>query len=158
MRYAKATRVGVARTQEQLRKLLRERGAAQLMFGEDDVKGQALLAFVLLDRHVRFVLQLPDPAANEFCRDRRGMLRAAPAAAKRWEQACRSSWRELFLLVKAMLVAVEAKIAMFEELFLPYFVTHGGQTVGERLRPELAGFLATGSAQLLLPASSESPR
>ena len=156
MRYATATKVSVSRTQEHLRKLLREHRAAQIVLAEDDATGRAALRFVLHNRQIHFALRLPDPLAPAFTQDRRGSIRPAAAARKLWEQACRSSWRELFLLVKAMLVAVSAEITSFEELFLPYLVTTNGQTVAQRVLPDLPALLTTGrSSLLLLPPGAE---
>lgn len=55
-----------------------------------------------------------------------------------WEQACRQRWQALLLAIKAMLEAVAAGIAQFEDEFLAYLVdptTNG--TVGDLLRPQL---------------------
>ncbi|MFI4881401.1 MAG: hypothetical protein ACIAQU_02325 [Phycisphaerales bacterium JB064] len=50
-----------------------------------------------------------------------------------WEQACRSKWRALYLVMKAKLVAVDEGISTIEREFLPDVVTEDGTTVERRI-------------------------
>ena len=77
---------------------------------------------------------------------------------KHWEQAQRSRWRALLLVIKAKLEAIDAGIATFEDEFLAYTMLPGGETVGEWIAPQLDDVYATGvmpgDLRLALPAGS----
>jgi hypothetical protein len=72
----------------------------------------ARVEFLCHDRHIRLTVTVPESA-----------------------QAEREKWRALLLLVKAKLVAVDAKIASFEEAFFSDIVMpETGKTVYEMAR------------------------
>lgn len=76
-------------------------------------------------------------------------IRTTDAANRLWEQACRSRWRALLLVIKAKLEAVGCGISTIEHEFLAWMVTATGQTIGERLLPDLDTTLAKGPMLLL---------
>jgi hypothetical protein len=105
-----------------------------------------MIQFTASDRHVRFILILPSPEAEEFRRTDRGRRRRSQEMAyAAWEQACRQRWRSLLLCIKAKLVAVEDGIEQFEEAFMAHIVVPGGQTVSELMRPQIDKAYADGS-------------
>ncbi|MCW2412041.1 MULTISPECIES: hypothetical protein [unclassified Sphingobium] len=156
-RYASRTEVPVSKTRVEIEELVERYGAAQYMSGHD--ARRAFIGFTMADRQVRFQLQLPDPAGKAFTtyRDRHGYerLRTADAAQKQWEQACRSRWRALLLVIKAKLEAVEVGISTFESEFLANIVMPDGQLVGALVRPRIAQAYETGDMPALLPPPAE---
>ncbi|MCW2361650.1 MULTISPECIES: hypothetical protein [Sphingobium] len=152
-RYAARTEVPIAKTRVEIEELVGRYGAAQYMSGYDATR--AFIGFTMADRQVRFHLQLPDAAEKAFTTYRDGhgyeRLRTADAAHKQWEQACRSRWRALLLVIKAKLEAVEVGISTFESEFLANIVMPDGQLVGELVRPRIAQAYETGDMPALLP-------
>jgi hypothetical protein len=71
-----------------------------------------------------FTDQLPDRNDRRFTR-----LTSKEAAQKAYDQVVRTAWRELYLLIKAKLVAVESKHITIKDEFLAYTVMPDGRTV-----------------------------
>lgn len=142
-RYAANTEVSVERSKGELEKTLARYGAHAFMSGWDQER--AVVEFLVNERRVRFVLPLPDRNDPAFTRSPSGRVkRSAEQVAQAWEQACRQSWRALNLVVKAKLEAVEAGISTFDQEFMASLVLANGQTVAERLLPELDALPAAG--------------
>ena len=68
-----------------------------------------------------------------------------------WEQACRSRWRALYLIIKAKLEAIEAGISTVEREFFYDVVLPDGRTAGEFLAPQIEAAYETGEMPPLLP-------
>jgi hypothetical protein len=117
-KYARRTDVPAQRTRNALENDLRRWGASQLGFNLEP--GRATVAFTLAGLAVRMTVALP----------------AEPDAAEE-----RRRWRELYLVVKAKLVAVSAGISTLEREFLADAVVPdpagGDTTVGALLAGEL---------------------
>ena len=94
---------------------------------------------------------MPDPDGDEFTQTPTGRYRSPAQARVGWEQATRQRWRALALAVKAKLEAVEAGIATFESEFLAHIVMDDGQTIGEKLLPQIDRALMAGKLPKLLP-------
>jgi hypothetical protein len=111
--YAEDTRVPVERSQAELEQMLRQKGAAKFMRGEDG--NREVVACWLHERQVMFELPLPDETKFKT-EDRRNRRR-------------RAQWRALLLCVKAKFVSVESGVESFEEAFLAQIVvpTEGGR-------------------------------
>ena len=137
MAYAEDTDVSVERSQAEIQKLLTRAGATKFMTGFDEDK--AAIAFQLRNKTFRFVLPLPDRKDDKFWRQGRWNTPHSDAglAYKRWEQECRSRWRALTLAIKAKIEAVNIGLTTFEQEFLAFLVTENGQTVGERVIPQI---------------------
>lgn len=150
-RYAKNTKVSTDKSQAEIKRVLQRYGAGQYAPAEDWENGRAMIGFVFNGRAVRIVLELPRRESPEFTRTDTGKVRAASAALKSWEQACRQRWRALALVVKAKLEAVESGIATFDQEFMPYLVLPGGETVGERMLPEITKAIEVGRMPAALP-------
>jgi hypothetical protein len=155
-RFAADTSVSVDRSKAEIERLLARYGAQQFMAGWRD--GEACIGFVIERRTIRFLLPLPDRAADEFTKTPAGRRRrSADDAARAWEQACRSRWRALLLVIKAKLEAVAVGISTIEDEFLAWTVLPGGdgRTVGDVLRPQIAASIESGKpARLLLGGGS----
>lgn len=148
--YARNTEVTSDRTISQLRALLERFGADTFAFATNQSKG--MVSFCYEGRTVRFTLDLPRIDEDEFALTPTGKERAPDACRKEWEQACRSKWRSLFLLVKALLVAIEDGLIDFDRAFMHDIVTPDGRTVGERLLPDVQAMIEQKKdTPLLLP-------
>jgi hypothetical protein len=106
--------------------------------------------FRLNERTILFRLTIPAKEEFEFKVDRWGYNRAqsSDAQLKAWEQACRQKWRALVLCIKAKLESAASGITTFEEEFLAHFVTKSGQTIGQKLIPQLDGNLKSDNLML----------
>lgn len=149
MAYAEKTSVGTSQSIIEIEKTLTRYGADQFMYGTQP--GKVAVGFVMGGRQVRIVVPLPDKKDRQFWLTDTGRERAETAALKEWDQACRQRYRALALVVKAKLEAVDAGITTFEEEFMAHLVLPGGQTVGQRLLPEINEAQRTGKLPPLLP-------
>lgn len=148
-RYAQNTKVSSDRSLSEIQRTLERYGAEQFGYGQDTARGIAFVQFCAHERHIRFVLTMPDRTSKEFTKTPTGKLRDANAAHKEWEQACKQRWRALVLSIKAKLEAVESGIAEFESEFLSYIVLPGDRfTVGQVLRPQIEQAYLEGSSRI----------
>lgn len=134
-RYAESTSVSVASSKVEIERIVERYGAAQFMSGWS--AEQAVIAFTMEGRQVRFILPMPPKDDPDFTHHSKGP-RAPEAALKLWEQACRQRWRALSLVIKAKLEAVESGISVFDDEFMANIVLPGGRTVSEEIRPAIA--------------------
>ena len=156
-RFASETTVSVERSKGEIERLLGRYGACRFMSGWDGPV--AAIGFTIANRTIRFLLPLPDRMSKEFTRSAGGRRqRSSVAADKAWEQACRSRWRALPLVIKAKLEAVQCGISTIEDEFLAWTVIPGGDgsTVGDQLRPALEEAVRTGKRPQLLLAGGAS--
>lgn len=161
MKYACQTAVPVDRSKAEIERLLVRYGADHFASGW---RGNlATVGFRVHDRLVRFDLPLPKKDEKRFTevppRSSWGSPRTRDAATalKLWEQACRSAWRALALVIKAKLEAVDSGITTFESEFLAHIVLPGGRTVGDAIAPEIANAYAHGKAPQLLLGAGDAP-
>lgn len=148
-RYATATTVPTERTRAEIENTLKRYGATSFAYGWEGNK--ALIGFQMAGRRVRFILPLPDSTEDRFRLTPTGYLRTKAAATKEFEQASRSRWRALALVVKAKLEAVESGITTFEDEFLAHILLPDGRTYGEFAVPQLDAVYETGEMPKLLP-------
>ena len=153
--YAANTDVAPEKTRAEIERIVTRYGATRFMSGWEE-NGAAVM-FEMRGRRVRFSLSLPERTDPRFSQRRSG--RPAPTTAgitRAYEQAVRSLWRALFLVIKAKLEAVESGIAVFESEFLAHIVVPGtNQTFGEWAIPQIAEAYDRGLAlpPLLGPAT-----
>ncbi len=150
MSYATSTSVPVDRSRAEIESLLRRYGASQFVSGWN--VSRAAIGFVIGKLSVRFELPLPNPNDDVFAKTPAGRRRRNAADQMRaWEQACRSRWRALLLVIKAKLEAVEVGISTVEQEFLAWTVVPGtGETVYQQIGPKLLKAAETGQAPRLL--------
>ena len=153
--YASKTEVSAERSRAEIEAVLRRYGASAFSYGWDDAHGAAEVRFRFKDKWIRFLLAMPDRKDERFRfvkhKNRYFRTERTPEQAeKAWEQACRSAWRSLLLVVKAKLEAVEHGISTFEYEFFAWTVLPNGQTVGEALMPIVNRAIATGETPALL--------
>ena len=86
-RYAANTEVSSERSRMEIEKILKRWGASQFMYAwRDDA---AVIGFKAANRHVRFVLPLPDSSSREFTHTPTGKSRTTTSAEGAYEQAIR---------------------------------------------------------------------
>ena len=150
MAYAEKTTVSVAKTKADIEELVQKAGAEQFVSGYREAV--AVIGFVLENRQIRFILPLPDKKDSEFWYTKEKRLkRTEKQAQTAWEQACRSRWRALYLIVKAKLEAVDSGISTVEREFFYDIVLPTGKTVGEFMAPQIETAYETGQMPPLLP-------
>jgi hypothetical protein len=132
-RYASDTTVSVDKSKAEIERTLQRYKATQFAYGWD--ADRAMIGFRMGDRQYRFLLPLPDRA--DFARSPQGRARSSEVQTREWEQACRSRWRALLLVIKAQLEAVEVGIVTLEDAFLAYAVLPSGRTVSEEMQPQI---------------------
>lgn len=151
MSYATTTTVPVEKSQAEINRLVSRYGATG--FGSYTESGRAMIVFQVRARRVMFVLDLPDPADRKFQFTPAHKFRLSPEKSRAaWEQACRSRWRALVLIVKAKLEAIEAGVSTFEDEFLPYFALPDGTRLRDKILPRLDECLTAAPLPPLLPA------
>ena len=150
MAYAEKTSVSVAKTKADIEELVIKAGAGQFVSGYNG--NMAVIGFSMTDRQIRFVLPLPDKADEKFWfTPERKNRRTEQQAYAAWEQACRSKWRALYLIIRAKLEAVESGISTIEKEFFYDIVLPNGQTLGEHIAPQLEVAYQSKQMPSLLP-------
>lgn len=147
-----STNVPVAKSQDELRGLLRKFGAQQFTMGEGE--DWAGVEFVHADMVVR--LRCPLRTGDNLPPDNRHRSTAEKEATV-YEREAQRVWRVLVWSVKARLVAVDEGLETFEQAFLSHLVDPATKTtVWERVRDVVAqGALRHGGPGLaaLMPGS-----
>jgi hypothetical protein len=150
MAYAEKTSVSVSKTKADIEDLIQKAGAGQFVSGYKE--NMAVIGFSLANRQIRFVLPLPDKQEQKFWfTPERRTKRSEKQAYEAWEQACRSRWRALYLIIKAKLEAVDSGISTIEREFFYDIVLPDGKTVGEFMAPQIETAYKTGEMPPLLP-------
>lgn len=150
-KYAADTSVPVDRSKSEIERTLSKYGADQFMYGT--MSDKAIVMFRAEGRHVKFELLMPSRHERRFTQTPTGRARSETQAQAEWEQACRSSWRALALVIKAKLEAVEAGITEFEDEFLAHMMLPNGTTFGAWARPQLAAAYEQGTMPELMPGA-----
>lgn len=148
-RYAADTSVSSEASRAEIERTLVRYNADQFMYGWD--RTQAVIQFRMENRHIRFLLPMPDRDDDQFkLTPAKRYERSPEDQMKAWEQACRQRWRALALVVKAKLEAVESGITSFEDEFASFIVLPNGTTVGDWLHPQIAQAYDTGTMPNML--------
>lgn len=142
-KYAATTSVSPERTRAEIEATLKRFGATGFLYATEG--DTAAIMFTMRKRRV--LLRLPLPKRFAF------------NTQVQHQQALRSTWRGLLLIIKAKLVAVDSDVVSFESEWMAHFVIPGseGQTVEDWLAPQLDEAYRTGALPSLLP-SAEPPR
>lgn len=150
-RFAADTSVSTDRSIAEIRTIVRRFGATE--FAQIESDDRAAIAFTMKGRRIRFALEMPNPKDRAFTHtEAKRQARTAAGAREAWEQACRSRWRALTLVIKAKLEAVEVGIVMFEDEFLANTILPGETiTFGAAVRGRMAIAHRDGSHVPLLP-------
>ena len=150
MAYAEKTSVSVSKTKADIEDMIQRAGAGQFVSGFKE--NMAVIGFSMADRQIRFTLPLPDKSENQFWyTPERRNKRTEQQAYTAWEQACRSKWRSLYLVIKAKLEAVASGISTIEREFFYDIVLPDGRTAGEYMAPQIQAAYVTGNMPPMLP-------
>ncbi|BCT74755.1 hypothetical protein SCMU_05970 [Sinomonas cyclohexanicum] len=112
--YVRGASITAAASQSEIQQMLMSSGATGLRWSRED--GKAAIAFRAEPRRFRLVLALPHTADGLPPRV------TAYATAKTPHDLSRQRWRQLSLLIRAKLDAVDSGIATFDEEFLGYML------------------------------------
>lgn len=140
MAYAKGTKTEIGTTETQIKKMLQRAGAERIAMMEEPAR--AIIAFHLNGRAIRF--NLPLPTRDQFASTRRGtgfQENKASTVDNLWMQASRERWRQLHLCIKAKLESVEQNIELFDDAFLSQIVMPDGETIGEKVKPQMTALM-----------------
>ena len=149
MSYAKETSVPVSKTRLDIEYLLKSAGATEYIQGNSG--NTHAIAWTLEGKKYRLTMTIPDINSPEVLYTPTKITRAPSAAKKYWEQLERSMWRQLYIIIKAKLVAVESGIRTMEQEFREDMLLPNGQTVGEYVGPQIEQAYLTGNMPPLLP-------
>lgn len=156
MAYASRTSVPVVRSRAELDALLEKYGATRRALGHDEEAGFAFAVFEIQGRQVR--LRVPLPRKTDYPLKGKeprswyymGETQRDAWRAKQVEQLHRERWRQLLLLVKAKLEAVQLGLSTFEREFLADIFLANGRTVHEEIEANIAQNYINGGAPKLL--------
>lgn len=146
--YAAESKVPVQQSRNEIEKMVTDRGASQFMAASDKEKGQSIIGWTIAGRMVR--LEIPLPMRKNFS--------ASSVGERKWEQAHRSRWRAVVLIVKAKFEAIASGVSTLEREFLADTVMADGSTVGRWMAPQLDGMYKTGKMPALLPGAGQASR
>lgn len=156
MPYASQTTVPIDRTRFDIERVLGKYGARGFFYGAEG--NQAVIGFKILNEEgvmlaVKMTLIMPEPDDEEFTTTPAGRQRSPEPARQAYEQACRSRWRALLLIVKAKLEAVSIGITTIEREFMPDILMPNGMTLGQMVAEQRPA-LEKGGKLKLLPGGS----
>ena len=124
------SKVPVSRTIAQVQAKLVEHGARAVMMEYDDRGRTIALAFKVNMPNGDLPIRLPiDTAATLRVLQRQAENREIPGRYAEEAHAYRVAWRNIFHWVSAQLALLETEMVRLEQIFLPYVITPGGQTV-----------------------------
>ena len=149
-RYAKDTSVSVDRSIMELRSLFQ--GYEAEGFAWEEVGEQIRVGCVLQGFRVRFEVPLPDLKSRQFTETPTGRERTESQADALYDQEVRRRWRVLVLAVKAKLELIQAEVSTVEREFLADLVLPNGETISERLAPQIKRITQSGTMPKLLTA------
>lgn len=122
--------VPVSRTIAVIQAKLVEHGARAVMMEYGDDGRIKALSFNVKMPNGDLPIRLPiDTAATLRVLERQAANREIPARYANEEHAYRVAWRNIFYWVLAQLALLETEMVKMEEIFLPYVITPGGQTI-----------------------------
>ena len=148
-RFAESTTVSSEKSRAEVERTVSRYGADGFMYGWSD--DSAMVMFRMSNRHVKFLLPMPNRQAREFTHTPEREDERSPAKAEAaYEQAVRQRWRALALVIKAKLEAVESGITEFDDEFMAHIVLPDGKTVGQVMRPQIAVAYDSGKMPPLL--------
>lgn len=151
--YARNTTVSRTKTGAEIERTLARFGADKYAAGWEQDHG--FVTFVYHGRTVTIRVPMPKRDDPQFLlTPSTNRRRTATAAKAEYDKATRARWRALALVIKAMLVGVEAGIVTFEEAFFGYTVLPGGATVSQHLLPFVNQAIEDGHLPAL-PASMQ---
>jgi len=132
-KYAATTTVSIGNSRNEIETTLTKHGASDIVFGT--IRGHVVIGFEHSGRQVRYAVPLPDATRPDFTRTPTGLVRSPAEAKKVHDQAIRSTWRAMGAVIKAKLIAIDARVSTFEAEWGWSIVLPDGQTVGSTVAP-----------------------
>ena len=155
-RYAEGTTVDVAKSKSDIERLVTLHGANGFVSGYDydSAIPRSILIFRLRNRTLKYTVDKPAPEKFKSYKRNRKPERLSKIA----EQEHMRRWRSLFLIIKAKLEIIESaedQATAFDKEFMADIMLPGGETLGDKLLPQLAAAYESGNMQLpqLLPGN-----
>ena len=99
MTYARNTTVSAMRTRNEIEETLERYGSDGFAYATQG--NLATVIFAMANRHIRCVLDLPDPEDFRYTNHNRLREHSARAQQEAHHQACLQKWRALLLVIKA---------------------------------------------------------
>lgn len=130
--YAEDTKVPVARSQEQIKKMLRELGSDRMAVFESEQENSIL-----------FEIPNADGYSTQY-----KLTSVVPEGRRTLAQRERASWRALVLLIKAKKVAIQQGITTVEKEFMGDTVMPGGATLIDYYQDLIAHNYSDGPPQI----------
>lgn len=154
-KYASGTTVSVDKTVAEIQRLVKAHGATRWNYQEwdDTTPRAAMIRFVLGGMPLRMSVAEPERSEHETSPAGRYRTEAQIDAAVEAEH--RRCWRELFLLIKAKLVAIQSGVVTMQDEWLSYVLLETEETVGEYVGPRLVELQHRGAMELLPPVIRE---
>jgi hypothetical protein len=146
MKAYQQSETSVARSQEDIRRILSKYGADGVQFSEDWKQMRLYIRFLYTLGKLQHsvVFKVPIPKAEAYSPG--GRYRSPSQLQKLQEQYERGIWRAVFWAIKSRMESVEFGIETFQEAFLSHFEIPGSdKQIGELLIPRLE----TGSLRML---------
>ena len=147
--YARDTSVSVERTEAAIKKMILRYGATSILCGWSESENMALVGFQFSGLPIKILLPLPDKNSDEFTLTGTGRERNENAAFKAWEQACRTRWRALLLIIKAKLEAIEIGMTTAEKEFMADLVLPNGDTMFTLVESQIQKIITGGKCPQL---------
>jgi hypothetical protein len=149
--YAAKTEVPVTRSRDEIERTLTRFGASKFAYFNDPP--HVAVAFEIKGLRVMMRMEMPD--RERFATDSRGKRRVDSAIDRDHEQACRQRWRTLANAIKAKLAMVDDGISTVEREFLSDVMLPNGQTIGDRIAPDIRAVVESGDIPPLMPGKPE---
>lgn len=159
-RYAGGTKVGVARSRNQIDNLLRDFGATGIQWTNEwtPVK-HATLRFTWIHEGVHLMAKIRMVCDHKLISKNAIDGRSGNVSNAKLEKLL-SQWdseahRLLLLFLKGAFFAIEAGMISAEQIFLPFFEDNSGRTVWEIMQPRLIELPQASAARLLTEKAGE---
>ena len=140
------TRIAPERTVGEIQMILAQHGAKAVLLEFDGKKVSAVsFQYTVNGRDIPFRLPCRWTFIEQMLKDN-GRRPRYDDTLELW--ARRVAWRQILRWVQAQLALVETSMVKIQEVFLPYVVTHSGQTIYELQEKKNFGLLMPGKAGL----------
>ncbi len=131
-----STSTPVAKSQEDIRWILRKYGADGVQFSEDWNAKRIMVRFLFTVGKIQYSVLFTVPIPAVDTRDARGRERRASVVEEFQKRAHRGIWRAVFWAIKSRMEAVEFGIENFQEAFMSHFELPGtNKTIGDAILP-----------------------
>jgi len=140
--FMETTRIAPERTVGEIQMILAQHGAKAVLLEFDGKKVSAVsFQYTVNGRDIPFRLPCRWEFIEQMLKDN-GRRPRYDDTLELW--ARRVAWRQILRWVQAQLALVETSMVKIQEVFLPYVVTHSGQTIYELQEKKNFGLLGSG--------------